>query len=47
MGAAYFALDQKARARPYFEKALAIFTHFFGSEHPDSKGVKEWLDLCK
>jgi len=41
LGSAYFELGQEDQARPYFEKALVIFTHFFGTEHPHSIVVKE------
>jgi tetratricopeptide (TPR) repeat protein len=47
LGSAYFKLGQKDLARPYFEKALAILTHFYGDEHPNSKMVKKWLENCK
>jgi tetratricopeptide (TPR) repeat protein len=47
LGSAYFELDRKDLARPYFEKALEIFTHFFGTEHPYYIMVKEWLDACR
>jgi tetratricopeptide (TPR) repeat protein len=46
LGAAYFDQGQKDKAKPYFERAYAIFKKFFGDEHPHMKTVKKRLEDC-
>jgi hypothetical protein len=47
LGSAYFALGEKQKAKQYFQSAHAIFNHFFGPAHPNTKTVAQWLAACE
>jgi hypothetical protein len=47
LGAAYFNLGERERAKDHLEEAYGIFNRFFGPEHPDTKNVAQSLEYLK
>jgi len=43
LGKTFFAMDQKAKAKGYFQESYSIFKEIFGIEHDYTKAIADWL----
>jgi hypothetical protein len=43
----FFKKGDYCRALLHFENCLARYVRALGSDHPDTKGTRDWRDACK